>query len=210
MLLVQKELFFKKVSMIIVVDAYNLLRAIPPYKKTITDKERVQFIVRLSTYGRSKGHKMIIVFDGGPYEWPSKESKKGVQIVYSGIHETADDYIKKYMSENRSKDLLLVSSDGELNRYAAQLTIPSIDSPVFYQLVSEVTFSKQSSQTLSQKGLVIKSTENSEDYVDELMKEASKSVPAKSEDFIYDKNRRKTSEHVSKDERALLKKLKKL
>lgn len=202
--------FVKKVSMIIVVDAYNLLRAIPPYKKTITDRERSQFIVRLSTYGRSKGHKVIIVFDGGPYEWPSKESKKGVQIVYSGVHETADDYIKKYMSENRSKDLLLVSSDGELNRYAAQLTIPSIDSPVFYQLVVEEISGRQSLQTISKKGLLIKSTESSEDYVDQLMEKASKNVPAKAEDFVYDNNRRKTSEHVSKNERELLKKLKKL
>src|SRR5579863_9041291 len=102
--------------MIIVVDAYNLLRSVPPYKKTITDRERVAFIAQLSAYGRRKGHKIVIVFDGGPYEWPHKENGKTVQIVYSGIHESADDYIKEYVDAHKAKDLLLVSSDSELNR----------------------------------------------------------------------------------------------
>ena len=53
--------------MIIVVDAYNLLRSVPPYKKNISDKERAYFIAQLSAYGKRKGHKMVIVFDGGPH-----------------------------------------------------------------------------------------------------------------------------------------------
>ena len=86
--------------MIIVLDAYNLLRAIPPYKKTISQKERAQFIAQLSAYARSKGHKVIIVFDGGPHEWPFKENMKFVQVVYSGMHESADEYIKEYIENS--------------------------------------------------------------------------------------------------------------
>ena len=89
--------------MIIVVDAYNLLRSVPPYKKTITDKERMQFIAQLSAYGRRKGHKIVIVFDGGPHEWPFKENMKVVTVVYSGIHESADDYIKEYIEAHRTQ-----------------------------------------------------------------------------------------------------------
>src|SRR6266404_6481136 len=120
--------------MIIVVDAYNLLRSVPPYKKTVTDKERAQFIAKLSLYGRRKGHKIVIVFDGGPHEWPFKENMKTVVVVYSGIHESADDYIKEYIDAHHTKDLLLVSSDAELNRWAERLNIPSIDSATFFQL----------------------------------------------------------------------------
>src|SRR5690349_924443 len=109
--------------MIIVLDAYNLLRAIPPYKKTISQKERAQFIAQLSAYARSKGHKVIIVFDGGPHEWPFKENMKFVQVVYSGMHESADEYIKEYIEIHKAKDLLLVSSDTELNRYAQNRNI---------------------------------------------------------------------------------------
>jgi len=197
--------------MIIIVDAYNLLRAIPPYKKTITDQERVQFIAQLSAYGRRKGHKIIIVFDGGPYKWSLKENMKTVQVVYSGIHASADDYIKEYIEDHKAKDLLLVSSDSELNRYAERLTIPSIDSSSFYQLVHQELSTKQSSVARKKQDQPIKVAQDAEQDLDTLMTEASKSIPVKSEDFVAsDKGRTAKEDRLSKQERALLKKLKKL
>ena len=201
--------------MIIIVDAYNLLRATPPYKKTITEKERMQFIAQLSSYGRRKGHKIIIVFDGGPYEWPFKENMKIVQVVYSGIHESADDYIKEYIQAHKAKDLLLVSSDNELNRYAQHVHIPSIDSSTFAQLVYE-EFSQKSSHAKKQDVIVKLSQdkqfkESAQDILDRLMIEASKNVAEKSEDFYNSrKNRDSKKEHLSKQDRVLLEKLKKL
>lgn len=195
--------------MIIVVDAYNLLRAVPPYKKTITDKERVQFIAQLSAYGRRKGHKVVIVFDGGPHEWPFKENMKTVLVVYSGIHESADDYIKEYIDIHKAKDLMLVSSDSELNRYAARLNIPSIDSSTFHQLLMQELSAKQSSVAHQKHDQVVIMHHSAED-IDAIMMEASKNVPIKSDDFVANKDRAANSEQVSKQERALLKKLKKL
>lgn len=190
-------------------DAYNLLRSVPPYKKTITDKERAQFIVQLGVYGRRKRHKMVIVFDGGPHEWPFRENGKIVTIVYSGMHESADDYIKEYVEAHRSKDLLLVSSDAELNRWAARHNIPSIDSTGFYQLlhqelsVTEAVSGKQSE--------AVKLVRDDATDIDALMMEASKSVPIKSEDIApVNKGRDVKKAQVGKDERALLKKLNKL
>src|SRR5260221_7699482 len=153
-----------KGHMIIVVDAYNLLRSVPPYKKTITDKERVQFIAHLSAYGRRKGHKVVIVFDGGPHEWPFKEQMKRVTVVYSGIHESADDYIKEYIEAHHMKDLLLVSSDAELNRWADRLNIPSIDSAIFCQLMHQELSSKQ---LVSGKEHEVVKLGDTETYVDE-------------------------------------------
>ena len=195
--------------MIIVVDAYNLLRSVPPYKKTITDKERVHFIAKLSGYGKRKGHKIVIVFDGGPHEWPFKEHMKAVTVVYSGIHESADDYIKEYLEAHHTQDLLLVSSDTELNRCAERLNIPSIDSVTFYQLMRQELSSKQS---VSGKEHEVVKLSDTESYVDELMQQASKIIPQKSEDFATEQiKRHHTKKHeVSKQERALLKKLKKL
>lgn len=195
--------------MIIIVDAYNLLRAVPPYKKTITDQERARFIGQLGAYGRRKSHKIVIVFDGGPYEWPYRENMKTVQVVYSGIHESADDYIKNYIETHRAKDLLLVSSDSELNRFAAQLNIPSIDSSSFNQLVHEQSRIKES--IYKKSDVVVKLAHDNLIDIDALMLEASKTVPVKSEDFAStDKERRAKKERLGKDERALLKKLNKL
>ncbi len=199
--------------MIIIIDAYNLLRSVPPYKKTITDKERSQFIKNLSAYGRRKEHKMVIVFDGGPHEWPFRENMKIVTIVYSGIHETADDFIKEYMHVHRAKDLLLVTSDAELNRCAQQLQISSIDSLSFSQLVRE-GLRVQEVAGHKNGDIVVKlahDNDNSSD-IDELMMQASKSVSIKSEDLapVDNKNREAKKSQHSKNERALLKKLNKL
>jgi hypothetical protein len=195
--------------MIIIVDAYNLLRSIPPYKKTVTDQERTKFIVQLGTYGQRKGHKMVIVFDGGPHEWPFKENKKAMTIVYSGIHESADDYIKEYLEAHQAKDLLLVSSDSELNRWSARLNIPSIDSIAFSQLLHQELFVKQ---LIAEKESTVTKLHHDNDIIDidALMMEASKSVPVKSEDFAAVKKRESKKDQVGKGERALLKKLNKL
>lgn len=198
--------------MIIIVDAYNLLRATPPYKKTISDKERRQFIAHLSAYGRTKRHKIIIVFDGGPHEWPFKENFKVVQVVYSGIHESADDYIKEYIEAHKEKDLLLVSSDSELNRFAQHRNIASIDSSSFADLLREGLITQNSSGA-SQQNEIVKLNQDKEfsrdaqQVLDKLMTEASKKVFEKSEDFAQV---HKKDKQLSKQDRALLKKLKKL
>jgi predicted RNA-binding protein with PIN domain len=199
--------------MIIVVDAYNLLRATPPYKKTITEKERMQFIAQLSGYGRHKGHKIVIVFDGGPHEWPFKENMKIVQVVYSGIHESADDYIKEYIDGHKAKDLLLVSSDSELNRYAQHRNIPSIDSSTFAQLLHEELAAKKN-LSIKPPDKIVKLAQDKEfnssaqDVLDNLMMEASRNVSEKSEDFS--KARTIKKDQLTKEERILLQKLKKL
>src|SRR5260221_8040614 len=200
-----------KGHMIIVVDAYNLLRSVPPYKKTITDKERVQFIAHLSAYGRRKGHKVVIVFDGGPHEWPFKEQMKRVTVVYSGIHESADDYIKEYIEAHHTQDLLLVSSDSELNRCAERLNIPSIDSSTFAQLMHQELSTKEG--FVEKNSAVIKLHHDNDAVidVDALMMEASKIVPQKSEDVASGPKRHHVKkDQLNKSEKALLKKLKKL
>lgn len=198
--------------MIIIVDAYNLLRATPPYKKTITDKERAQFIAHLSAYGRAKGHKIIIVFDGGPHEWPFRENFKIVQVVYSGIHESADDYIKEYIQAHKEKDLLLVSSDRELNKFAEYRNIPSIDSVSFAELLREKIVAQSALKAKQQKEIIKldqdkEFSSDAQEVLDKLMIEASKNVFGKSEDF---KEHVVKHKQLSKEDRVLLKKLKKL
>lgn len=196
--------------MIIVVDAYNLLRSVPPYKKNITDKERAYFIAQLSAYGRRKGHKIVIVFDGGPHEWPFKERMKIVTVVYSGIHETADDYIKEYIEAHHTQDLLLVSSDSELNHWAERLHIPSIDSATFSELMHQALSTQR---PITEKSSEVTKLHHDTDTVDidALMMEASRLVPQKSDDVVVGPKRHHVKKHeVTKQERVLLKKLRKL
>ncbi len=194
--------------MIIVIDAYNLLRSIPPHGRKVSDTERGKFIAQVSRYGRSKGHKMVVVFDGGPYDWPQKERINGVQVIYSGVHESADDYIKDYLDAIRAKDVLLVSSDNELNTWAARLEIPSIGSFHFYGLM-QVALKGREEKTVVSEGKAVKITEEESTEIDQLMEEASRVVPLKAEDVVREVTDVK-KDKLKKEERKLLKKLKKL
>lgn len=193
--------------MIIVVDAYNLLHAMPSYKKTLTDQERIRFVKQLGAYGRRKGHKMVVVFDGGRFEWPNKEKLHSVYVVYSGIHESADDYIKEYLHLHRAQEILLVSSDREINRVADHLSIASINSFDFYQLLKEALQEKGSVSGGSED--IVKMTDETNSAIDELMMNAAKNMPTKADDLVVG-TARAGEKKLSKHDRVLLKKLHKL
>jgi predicted RNA-binding protein with PIN domain len=193
--------------MIIVIDAYNLLHAMPSYKKTLTDQERNRFIKQLGMYGRRKDHKMVVVFDGGRFEWPNKEKVHSVYVVYSGIHESADDYIKEYLHLHRAQEMLLVSSDREINRVADHIGIASINSFDFYQLLKEALQKKESVSAGSED--IVKMTDETNYAIDELMMNAAKNMPTKAEDFVCG-TARVGEKKLSKHDRVLLKKLHKL
>jgi len=193
--------------MIIVVDAYNLLHAMPSYKKTLTDQERNRFIKQLGMYGRRKDHKMVVVFDGGRFEWPNKEKLHSAYVVYSGIHESADDYIKEYLHLHRAQEMLLVSSDREINRVADHLGIASINSFDFYQLLKDALQEKGSVGSSSED--IVKMTDETNAAIDELMMNAAKNMPTKAEDLVHG-TARSGEKKLSKHDRVLLKKLHKL
>jgi len=96
-----------------------------------------------------------------------------------------------------------------LNRCAERLNIPSIDSVTFYQLMRQALSTTQQKTHTSDE--VVKLHDDALN-IDTLMMEASKIVPQKSEDFAAEQPKRHhTKKHeTTKQERALLKKLKKL
>jgi predicted RNA-binding protein with PIN domain len=150
---------------------------------------------------------MVVVFDGGRFEWPNKEKLHSVYVVYSGIHESADDYIKEYLHLHRAQELLLVSSDREINRVADHLSIASINSFDFYQLLKEALQEKGSVGGSSED--IVKMTDETNSAIDELMMNAAKNMPTKADDLAHSAAR--TGEKkLSKHDRVLLKKLHKL
>lgn len=195
--------------MIIVVDGYNVLKQLS--SKQISEAERKTFIAQLSKYGRFKHHEMVVVFDGGPSDWVYKERIAGVLVVYSGPQQSADDYIKEYLGKRRTDDIILVSNDRELKQRAAQLSIQSLDALYFYSLVKGVAQEIAQQDKTPSSGLV-KLTQEENPELDELMGQASKRVAAKGEDIKpSDINSRKSAAHkLSKEERNVQKKLKKL
>lgn len=193
--------------MIIVVDAYNVVKQIIN-KKEITDSERTAFLNQMQNYAHQKGHSIIIVFDGGPDQWPSQEVIGKLRVVYSGYQDDADAYIKDYLVKNKGRDLLLVSSDRELRDAADRLHIPWIDAVSFYRIVQECIREQRAHKKVSAQGPVVKTTTTHEPELDELMQEATKYVEHKTEDETP--TRQTSKEKVPKKKRTLMRKIDKL
>src|SRR3989304_7827762 len=193
--------------MIIIIDGYNVLRHLL-HPEFVSDHHKNTFIRQLNKYSKNKGHKIVLIFDGGPYEWPDKERVDGIYVIHSGYKESADDYIKQYLDEHKAQDILLVSTDRDLGAHASRLGIESIDSLDFYSILQG---EKRNIQKMGKEKKVVKLTKKDRPELDELMLEASKNVPGKTEDVIPNKHKRKSlARKLSKKERKMEKKLKKL
>jgi len=193
--------------MILLIDGYNLLRSVFPGPKVSATKKQ-QFLSELRRYEQLKGHWALVVFDAGPSDWVYKDKENGIHVVYSGVQQTADDYIKKYIKEHRDKDILLVSSDRELRDCAKRYKFESIGAYSFYQRMIQSL--KTGSSSEEPETDLIKLTEDSDVDLDELMRQASEKIQLKREDRPIEDSRRPSAQKLSKEERKRLKKLGKL
>jgi predicted RNA-binding protein with PIN domain len=189
--------------MILIVDGYNVLKQAKGARATEAEKQ--DFIKNLVRYAHEKNHEVVLVFDGGHSMYPSKEREGSIIIVHAGIHQSADDYIKKIVEKEEGKECLLVSSDNELCFFAHRREIPSIDALAFFRLMHE---KKGEIVTGGPGGKLQKlSTTPADKELDELMEEESKRVQFKKEDEI---EKRVRGQQHKKHEKVLLKKIKKL
>lgn len=192
--------------MILVLDGYNILKKIK-HTSYISDTERQKFIKQLNHYAHQKKLSLILVFDGGPFQWPATEKiSTYLTVVYSGTRETADDYIKQYLEEHKGADLLLVSSDRELVQHAHQFHTPSLDSYEFSHFLQTMENPIKTPPTKTDHQTK-KLTERTHNELDALM-EQLKIPNQKSEDVTLQKKR--SSQKLSKKERQILQKIKKL
>lgn len=194
--------------MTIIIDGYNVLKQREP-REYITEEQRQKLIKLVWIYGRRKEHTMVIAFDGGPMPKPSREVHDGVTVLYAGWQLTADDTIKEYIEEHVAKELLLVSSDRQLNTFAAQHGVTSIDSLAFWEIMED-TLKKEREKGLSPRDQAVKTTSRENELIDELMKEATKTVVDKDRGAERAKQRLRAAHRGSKAERLLKKKLSKL
>src|SRR5207237_574215 len=103
----------------------------------------------------------------------------------------------------------------ELNRYAQYHNISSIDSALFSRLLHEELATKNNA-AVQRKSEVIKLAQDDEfgsvaqEMLDKIMIQASKKVIEKSEDYVRHNKTGENKNTMSKEERVLLKKLKKL
>lgn len=194
--------------MTLLLDGYNILKKIKR-SSYISDAERQKFIKQLNNYAHQKNLYLVIVFDGGPFTWTTTENMSlYIQVTYSGTKETADDYIKRYLDDHQGKDILLVSSDRELVNYAHNRHFPSLDSHEFAHFLHTMENLTQPS-TIKNDQKTHKITQTTHEELDILMHRL-KVNPIKNENELNSRIPKQKSEKLSKKERKILQKIKKL
>ncbi|MFI5332511.1 MAG: NYN domain-containing protein [Candidatus Babeliales bacterium] len=191
--------------MILIIDAYNVLKQ-ALHTDHISEIERLRFIKQVGLYGKTKGHTMIVVFDGGPHQRPNQDRVHGVSVVYSGTQETADEYIHNYLQRHRTLDLMVVSSDRQICAWAAERNIPSLEAVDFYRLV-HMKHQKESLLNAVARQIV-KTTQTTVAELDALMEETA--IEHKEEGDHNKHTRTSRGYHPTKQERHIIKKIKKL
>jgi len=128
----------------LIIDGYNLLhvnRSMASLTPLELQRERDCLIDELSAYRLQRFSEMTVVFDGWQGGWPVEktERRKGIEIVFSRLGEKADEVIKRRIRE-RGTGAVLVSSDGELLRYAERLSVSAISSEQFRERMESAPF----------------------------------------------------------------------
>lgn len=126
----------------LIIDGYNLLRAIQAgcdEYPSITDS---QMCALLSSFARLKKDKAKIVFDGiGPPDKTPLKNIARVEVMFSGQYKEADDIIEQLIIANTAPKLLtVVSSDRRIRAAAKKRKAASPGSLEFWQtLVKELS-----------------------------------------------------------------------
>jgi predicted RNA-binding protein with PIN domain len=98
----------------LIIDGYNYINRIrtSPAGESSLDMLRRALLDRFVQYKKLKGVKLTVVFDAYNSISPGRqrENYKGIDVVYSGENETADDVIIGWIREKRA-GMVAVSSD---------------------------------------------------------------------------------------------------
>lgn len=112
----------------LIIDGYNYIHRIrsgPSTDSTNLEMLRRELLERLFRYKKERSVRITTVFDarGGYNLSRQKENYKGIDVVYAGESETADDVIIGWIRERRS-GLLVVTSDRAIIDEAKKVGIP--------------------------------------------------------------------------------------
>jgi predicted RNA-binding protein with PIN domain len=191
----------------LIIDGYNLIKKVAK-EQHISSKYRYQYLKQLGIYAKNKNLQILIVFDGGESSFNYCEQVYGLEIIYSGFLESADDVIMRLIANHQyQEELMVVTSDREIIDSARQYTLDIIKSEEFY-LLMQAGQNLVDQQIINHFNRANKTTSTVNLELDNLMELASKQVQPKTEELI--RPRALISQKLSKHEKQITRKLKKL
>lgn len=212
--------------MIVVLDGYNILRYLFPYLKGKLDKQRDIFIKQLGYYKYKKEkdlREIIVVFDAGPFNHATREIKHGVVVIFSGQKSSADDWIINYTKKHSREDVLVVTMDRKIIEECERVEIPTLSGVDFLNIMQSFLLNEPVKELKNrQKDLSeikkYERIENGEEFLSkkfdqnaiDLMMEQSSFFVGEKEDEVDLRDRKGRSKTLSKREKRLFSKIKKL
>ena len=194
--------------MIIIIDGYNVLKKI--HGQHVSDMQKSAFVNLLGRYIKRRNHKILVMFDGGPDQFPSKEKQKGIFVWHSGFKQSDDDLIIAYAQEHKTQELLVVTLDREICQKVGECRVETIDPVLFYHKVVEVCEPTKTGEEVS-TDTIIKMAQDSDEGLDALMIEAAgMKMPFKAESLTSTLKKMAPNGRLSKKERGYKKIIDKL
>ncbi len=130
-------------SLHIVIDGYNLIRrskSLSAIDFRSMEEGRELLLERLVSYKRAKHHSIIVVFDGTNADINTERRTRwrGIDVVFSRPGELADSVIKRIVTRERER-AVVVTSDREIADFAAGHGAATIGSIEFENKMEMVT-----------------------------------------------------------------------
>ncbi len=100
------------------------------------EQARNSLIELLIRYNNHKNHEITVIFDA--YKSGDKEEKisfiGGVKVIYTKLGETADDAIKKIITQER-REWAVITSDKDISRHAWSVNSVPVPSDIFFDIL---------------------------------------------------------------------------
>lgn len=216
----------KEVLMIILIDGYNLLKQVFQHVKGKLERQREVFVRQLGYYKSKKAKdlkEVIVVFDAGPFGHATREIHHGVTVIFSGQRSSADDWIIEYVEKHRNEDLMVITMDRKIIGECEKMGATTLSSLDFYGIMQNFLLDESVQvfeQALPKDGQVEKYEQEDDAFVNrkvdrnalDLLMEQSSFCVGKQDDIDLDgkDSRRAKASTLSKKDRRLLSKVKKL
>lgn len=187
------------------------------------------FIRQLGCYKHKKMgdiKEIILVFDAGPFSHATREVKHGVVVMFSGQKSTADDWIIEYVQNHRNDELLVVTNDRKILSASERCNAVTLSSNDFYSILQKVLIEESAEGSVLKINFSsgIQKLDQGDDFnqdiedrssidarmVDMLMEQSSFNLQQKDESFQASSRHGKKLQKLSKKDKKLYSKLKKL
>jgi uncharacterized protein len=150
---------------VLIIDGYNLLRAVQNLLEQSSEITDVQLCRIIGEYLYRTKKKGCIVFDGiGPRDKAAFNNLFNLEVVFSGTNREADDVIEKLILEDTApRNLTVVSSDRRIKTAANKRKATAVDCIDFWTEVIK-TLEKKKKRQVEPPGKFIGISEAETEY----------------------------------------------